>query len=208
MTAQSLFHGRNIVVTLVVILIYLIYSSLQTPDSSLSKLVTLRPALAPTITPTGGEEIVPSVKSVKGVNAQRQLAQVTKVVDGDTIDVLLNGTKEKIRIIGLNTPETVDPRRGVQCFGREASNFAKQTLTGKSVYLESDPTQSDRDKYGRLLRFVFLKDGTDFGKLLIQEGYGHEYTYDIPYKYQSEYKKAQQQAQKNKKGLWAENVCP
>ena len=71
----------------------------------------------------------------------------------------------------------------------------------------ADDTQGDRDKYGRLLRYVFLEDGTNFDKLMIEEGYGHEYTYDIPYMFQSEFQQAEADAQANKRGLWADDAC-
>lgn len=132
---------------------------------------------------------------------------VTKVIDGDTIEVLIDGQKQKVRVIGINTPETVDPRRPVECFGKEASDNAKSLLLNQTVKLESDPTQADKDKYGRLLRYMFLPDGTDFGLTMIKEGYAYEYTYDIPYKYQKEYKAAQKEAESGQKGLWSNTSC-
>jgi micrococcal nuclease len=132
---------------------------------------------------------------------------VTKVVDGDTISVSMNGTTETIRMIGLDTPETVDPRKTVQCFGLEASDKAKSLLTGKKVRLVADESQGERDKYGRLLRYVFLEDGTNFDKLMIEEGYGHEHTYNLPYQYQLEFQQAEADAQQNKRGLWADDAC-
>jgi len=132
---------------------------------------------------------------------------VVKVVDGDTFDVNIDGQTKRIRVIGINTPEVVDPRKKVECFGKEASEKAKSILLGKKVNLERDPTQGDTDKYGRLLRYVFLEDGTDFGLLMIKQGYAYEYTHNFPYKYQNEYKKAQKQAEESKIGLWADNVC-
>lgn len=140
--------------------------------------------------------------------SQEELVSVKKVVDGDTIQVTINGKIETIRLIGINTPEIVDLRKPVQCFGKEASNKTKERLTGRLVRLESDPTQSDRDTYKRLLRYVFLENGTLFNKLLIQEGYAYEYTYkDNPYMYQDEFKKAEKEARRQKKGLWADNAC-
>src|SRR3989338_322463 len=103
------------------------------------------------------------------------LYPVVKVIDGDTIDVKIGTKIERIRMVGMDTPEIVDPRKAVQCFGKEASNRTKLLLTGKSVALQSDPTQGERDKYGRLLRYVIL-DGLNFNKRLIAEGYAHEYT--------------------------------
>lgn len=135
------------------------------------------------------------------------LFKVTKVVDGDTMDVSINGKVTRLRLIGIDTPEVVDPRKPVQCFGREASAKAKSLLMGQSVRLEADPGQGELDKYGRLLRYVFLADGRSFNKLMIEDGYAFEYTYNTPYKYQAEYKSAQKNAQAGKKGLWADNAC-
>lgn len=132
--------------------------------------------------------------------------KVVSVVDGDTIKVSINGTTETLRIIGLDTPETVDPRKPVQCFGKEASNKAKELLSGKTVVLEADSTQGERDKYQRLLRYVFI-NGTDYGKYMIANGYAHEYTYNLPYKYQTEYKNAQKTAETNKLGFWSPSAC-
>ncbi len=139
--------------------------------------------------------------------SQADLYKVTKIVDGDTITVDIAGKIETLRLIGINTPETVDPRKPVECFGKEASNKAKEILTGKSIRLEADSTQDERDKYGRLLRYVFLADGTSFNKMMISEGYAYEYTYNIPYKYQIEYKQAEKEAKEAQKGLWAAGVC-
>ncbi len=133
--------------------------------------------------------------------------QVIKVVDGDTVTIDLNGKAETIRLIGINTPETVDPRKPVECFGVEASNMAKELLTNKHVYIEMDPTQGERDKYSRLLAYIYREDGFFFNKSMILSGYAYEYTYNIPYKYQSEFKEAQRDAEINKRGLWAPGVC-
>ena len=134
--------------------------------------------------------------------------KILKVVDGDTIDVEINGKKEVVRLIGIDTPEIVDPRKPVQCFGKEASAKAKEILNGKKIRLEQDKTQGNRDKYGRLLRFIFLEDGTNFNKLMIDQGFAHEYTYQSnPYKYQKKFIGAEKSARENKKGLWADGVC-
>ena len=119
----------------------------------------------------------------------------------------MNGTNVTIRLIGVDTPETVDPRKPVQCFGKEASDKAKQMLTGQRVRIEEDPSQGTYDKYGRLLAYIFLPDGTLFDEYLIAEGYGHEYTYDTPYKYQKEFRAAETDARVEKKGLWANDTC-
>ena len=150
-------------------------------------------------------------KSTESVNqtesTQNNLYKVVKVIDGDTVAVEINGKKETIRLIGIDTPETVDPRKPVECFGIEASNKAKEILTGKSVKLEADSIVGERDKYGRLLRYIFLEDGTNFNKMMISEGYAYEYTYNSPYKYQDEFKQAEKEAKEAKEGLWADGVC-
>lgn len=132
--------------------------------------------------------------------------RVAKVIDGDTIQAELGSKIETIRLIGIDAPERADSRKTVECFGIEASNKAKEILTGQTIELQSDETQGDRDRYGRLLRYVFLSDGNNFDKLMISEGYAYEYTYKgNPYKYQDEFKKAEQEARSGKKGLWG--VC-
>lgn len=154
---------------------------------------------APVITPVSENEFLND-------NPSRGY-RVVKVVDGDTMDVEIDGEIERLRLIGIDTPETVDPRKDVQCFGKEASNKSKELLEGNFVTLESDDTQSERDKYKRLLVYVYLPDGTSFNKYMIEEGYAYEYTYDEAYKYQSEFKQAQLNAQSSNKGLWNPSTC-
>jgi micrococcal nuclease len=132
---------------------------------------------------------------------------VVRTVDGDTLVVRIHNTDEKIRLIGVDTPESVDPRKTVECFGKEASAFTKNLLEGRLVRLEKDPTQGDRDRYQRLLRYVFLEDGTLVNEKIITEGYGHEYTYKTPYHYQTAFKQAQAKARELGRGLWAANAC-
>ncbi|MEK7450833.1 MAG: thermonuclease family protein [Patescibacteria group bacterium] len=130
------------------------------------------------------------------------------VIDGDTIKVLINNKEETIRLIGIDTPEVVDPRKPVQCFGIEASNKAKEILQSRMVLLEPDAASGDVDQYHRLLRYVFLEDGTNFNKLMIEKGYAHEYTYkDNQYKYRNEFIEKEKEARENKRGLWADNAC-
>lgn len=126
---------------------------------------------------------------------------VTKVIDGDTIEI--EGT-QKVRYLGVDTPETKDPRKPVQCFGKEASNKNKELVEGKRVILEKDITEAD--KYGRLLRFVYLplSDGTRLfvNDYLIREGYGQVLTIPPDVKYSEQFLDAQRKAREQKKGLW------
>jgi micrococcal nuclease len=133
-----------------------------------------------------------------------------RVIDGDTVDVAMNGSTERIRLIGVDTPETVDPRTGVQCFGREASDRAKALLpVGATVALEADPSQGERDNTSsrRLLRYLWMQDGRHFNLEMVREGYAHEYTYDSSYRYQAEFRAAERQAREEQRGLWSPATC-
>jgi micrococcal nuclease len=132
---------------------------------------------------------------------------VVRVVDGDTISASIDGKTETIRFIGIDTPETVDPRKAVQCFGKEASDTTKKLLTDQRVMLEKDPSQGERDKYGRLLAYVYRADGLFVNQYLVEQGYAHEYTYNAPYKYQAQFKAAEAQARTLGRGLWAPGAC-
>jgi endonuclease YncB( thermonuclease family) len=147
------------------------------------------------------------VTSTANQTPQYRYYSVTSVVDGDTVKVNINGTVETLRLIGMDTPETVDPRKPVQCFGKEASNKAKELLVGTKVRLEKDSTQGELDKYGRTLAYVYREDGLFYNKYMIEQGYAHEYTYNTPYKYQAEFKAAQKSAQESLRGLWSPSTC-
>lgn len=146
-------------------------------------------------------------KSAQQATLSGDLYRVTSITDGDTIKVNINGSVETIRFIGMDTPETKDPRKPVQCFGREASSRMQHYAQSKKVRLESDASQGDRDRYGRLLRYVYAEDGKNIAYEMIRGGYAHEYTYNLPYKYQAQFKNAQRYARENDKGLWAPTTC-
>jgi micrococcal nuclease len=135
------------------------------------------------------------------------LLEVVRVVDGDTIEVNDNCEPLTVRLIGINTPETLDPRKPVECFGIESSNYAKSLLENTKVKIEIDPSQGERDKYGRYLGYVIMEDGTNYNLKMLEQGFAYEYTYNTPYKYQSEFKKAQADAQASGKGLWSAATC-
>lgn len=141
-------------------------------------------------------------------------ATVLRVIDGDTLDVQLeDGTRARVRVIGLDTPETVDPRKPVQCFGREASNRAKELLPpGLVVTLEEDPTQDTRDRYGRALRHVLLDLAPgvfgSFAHAMIAEGYAYHYVYGgVRSARADDYDTAQLGAVMNELGLWNPSAC-
>ena len=126
-------------------------------------------------------------------------AQVTRVVDGDTIEALMAGTTYKVRYIGVDTPETVDPRRPVGCYGREASERNRQLVEGKTVELEKDV--SETDKYGRLLRYVWV-DGEMVNATLVREGYAVASTHPPDVKHQELFASLQREAIAADRGLW------
>lgn len=127
---------------------------------------------------------------------------VTKVVDGDTIYVSGPEREIKVRLIGVNTPETKHPTKPVECFGPEASAFATERLSGQYVSLVEDVSQGSEDKYGRALAYVYTQDGSLFNLDLIAGGYAYEYTYADPYKFQAEFRAAQGEAEASLQGLW------
>jgi len=141
------------------------------------------------------------------VNVPEGFYLVSRVVDGDTISIDINGETKKARLIGVDTPETVHPTKLVECFGKEASQKNKEILEGKAVKIEYDESQEITDKYDRTLVYVFLEDGTNFNEYLIRNGYAYEYTYNEPYKYQQIFKEAEIDAKENLRGLWANGVC-
>lgn len=153
------------------------------------------------------ETVQPTKTTSTQTNSQYTYYSVSSVVDGDTIKVSIDGTITTLRLIGMDTPETVDPRKEVQCFGKEASNKAKELLTGEKVRIEEDSSQGELDKYGRTLAYVYREDGLFYNKYMIEQGYAHEYTYNTPYKYQTEFKTAEKSAQTNLAGLWSPNTC-
>jgi micrococcal nuclease len=149
-----------------------------------------------------------SINEIKDQQVQQtDLVDVISVVDGDTIKVSIDGKTTTLRLIGIDTPETVDPRTPVQCFGTESSRKAKELLSGKKVRIEQDLSQGELDKYGRLLAYVYRDDGLFYNEYMVKQGYAHEYTYNAPYKYQTEFKADQKYAQDNKLGLWSPNTC-
>jgi micrococcal nuclease len=127
---------------------------------------------------------------------------VTQVVDGDTIKVLINGEEETIRLLLIDTPETVHPNKPIQPFGPEASAFVKQLLSEKRVLLELGI--SERDKYGRLLAYVYTAEGEMVNKLLLKNGLARvAYIYPPNTKYIDEFKEIQNQARKDNIGIWS-----
>lgn len=153
------------------------------------------------LTPTTEDDStneIPDQSEILGEQTQEAPKyKVLEITDGDTIKIDYNGTGEKVRLIGIDTPEKN------KCFNTEATNKLKSLLGNNEVEIEADQTQGERDKYNRLLLYIWLK-GELVNKTMISEGYAHEYTYNLPYKYQQEFKDAQREAQNTKRGLWGD----
>jgi micrococcal nuclease len=137
-------------------------------------------------------------------------ALAIRAVDGDTIEVRIDGASEdvKVRLLGVDTPESVDPRRPVECFGKEASKYTASHVDGRRVRLEADPKADEVDKYGRLLRNVILADGTDLNASLVSDGYAHAYlSFPLDARRKAELTRLQEGARLAKRGLWNPDTC-
>lgn len=128
--------------------------------------------------------------------------KVTRVVDGDTLKIKDSSDEVTIRLIGVDTPETKHPNKGVECWGPEATNLMEDLAEGQDVFLETDDTQESVDRYDRRLAYVWKDDGTLLNLEMITQGAGREYTYDKPYEYVDTFKSAESEARKNNLGLW------
>ena len=133
--------------------------------------------------------------------------RVTRVIDGDTVEVRRAGRELTVRMIGMDTPEAVDPDEPVECFGPEATEFAVRTLLGRRVSLEFDASQGRRDYYGRALAYVWVLGSPSrmFNVTAIRHGYASEYTYDDAYRWQQLFRRAEAKAQQARRGVWS---CP
>lgn len=145
----------------------------------------------------------------KGAVKQAQISQpglynVTEFVDGDTIKVDMNGGIETVRLIGVDTPETHDPRKAVQCYGAAAADFTRQFIGSQPVRLAADPINTNRDRYNRLLRYVYLADGRLVNAEIIKQGYGFAYT-AFPFEKSDQFRSYEKQARQHNLGLW--NSC-
>jgi micrococcal nuclease len=167
---------------------------------ALFSLLSLLPPLAAGSAPAGEAAPAPALpaKDFRAGTAHR----VVRVVDGDTVVLSIDGKDTTVRLIGVNTPETVDPRRPVQAYGKEASEFTKNLLKGESVYIEGDAGPSEADRYGRKLAYLYrAPDGLFVNLEIVRQGYGQAYT-RFPFKYMDLFRHYERAARESGKGLW------
>lgn len=155
----------------------------------------------PSMLPAPSVETVQEATTTASASINGERALVTKVVDGDTVEI---STGQTVRLIGIDTPETRDPRRPVGCFGKEASNETKNLLSGKEVILQKDV--SETDKYGRLLRYVYLPLSNVqvlfVNDYLVREGFAKALTFPPDIKYNEQFRQAEREAREERRGLW------
>jgi micrococcal nuclease len=207
MNKKLIYPLGGIFLLFLLVIISISSSEPKVSEENINAITTNTAITESVITETKTPEVKTVAQTTSKETSEYKYYSVTEVVDGDTVKINKDGKVETLRLIGLDTPETVDPRKPVQCFGKEASNKAKELLSAKKVRLETDSTQGTYDKYNRTLAYIYLESGLFYNKYMIEQGYAHEYTYNTPYKYQSEFKLAQKSAQDNKRGLWSPNTC-
>lgn len=152
--------------------------------------------MTPPIPPTSTIQVTAVPDAVK--------MTVTRVIDGDTVDVSSGGgATERVRILGIDTPEVYG---GVECWGPEASRFATATLLDREVTIEYDPTQGRRDQFGRVIAYVILADGADYSTLAAREGTARSYVFRKPVQRHDQIVTAELQAMQERRGLWGS--CP
>ncbi|HEX5166979.1 MAG TPA: thermonuclease family protein [Thermomicrobiales bacterium] len=154
---------------------------------------------------TGGcdVEMASESSTARSGNGSDENVRVVRVVDGDTISVEIDGREERLRYIGIDTPESVQPNTPVECFGIEASEENKRLVEGKRVVLERDV--SNRDRYDRLLRYVYVVDGstrTFVNQALVEGGFAFASSFPPDVKYQDQLRAAQRKARDEGRGLW------
>jgi micrococcal nuclease len=159
------------------------------------------PAQTPAPTPTQPSTVLP----ISPASSTTIQAKAIRVIDGDTIEVDINGAIHKVRYIGIDTPETVHPSKPVEYLGKEASNKNRELVEGKVVRLEKDV--SETDKYGRLLRYVWVDD-LFVNAELVRLGYAQVATYPPDVKYQDFFIVLQREAREAGRGLWAASTTP
>jgi micrococcal nuclease len=222
MGGGSLFPARLIGAIALLLIVASCASPVGTPTSQIdgpSGSPTVVAGLTPTPVATSGPPRLPPIRSTGSPVASGSTpvllerpndlptGRVVRVVDGDTVDVVLDGRTERVRLIGIDTPEPTDPDANERCWADRATVRARELLDGKTLWLEDDPSQDDRDRFGRLLRYLWLPDGHLFNHLMVAEGLAREYTFRLPYRYQAAFKEAEERARSQERAIWSAHSC-
>lgn len=144
---------------------------------------------------------IPMIESFGLAQDREESMKVVRVIDGDTIE-LTDG--RRVRYIGVDTPEIGDPRRNIECFAKEAMEENKRLVEGKTVRLEKDVSETDR--YGRLLRYVYIGD-VFVNAHLVRQGFARIDTVPPDVAHQQKFLQAEQEAREQGRGLWREKSC-
>jgi micrococcal nuclease len=177
---------------------------------ALQILPNVEPRSLPPVNPriTATEKIDPRLKELPELPKDKgDVAYVLRVLDGDTVELLYQGKAEKARLVGVDTPETKDPRKPVQCFGPEASNFTTTTLPrGLEARITWNPLGDKRDKYNRLLVYLWVQLDDDeplelFNAALVRLGYARVYPF-FKFDRLQEFRNFEAEAMAEKAGLW------
>lgn len=138
--------------------------------------------------------------------------RVVRVTDGDTIVIDRDGEELPVRLIGIDSPEVDTPYTKAECYGKESSDAARQTMGGREVRIETDPSQDTYDAYGRLLAYVYVpasvrQEGIMVNEYLLREGFARQYTFNTRYAHSAAFHEAEASAKAARKGLWAIGSC-
>lgn len=152
-----------------------------------------------------------TILAMSGQSASGTNATIIHMIDGDTANVRIDteSADVRVRFLGINTPETVDPRKKVECFGMQASEKGKQLLPdGARVRLEADPAADERDRYNRLLRIVYMANGEQYNTKMVKEGFATAYvSFPMSAAFKRELKESEQHARMGQLGLWSPTTC-
>ena len=149
--------------------------------------------------PTGE---IPVESDAEGKGTSTDVVRVVRVIDGDTFEI---EGGERVRLIGVDTPESVKPDTPVECFGKESSDYLRSLVEGKEVRLERDRT--DRDRYARLLRYAYLGD-VFINERIVRDGYAESVAYKPDTAKQAVLDRAEETAKIERRGRFADSVCP
>src|SRR5699024_1152158 len=177
----------KLIIPVVIVLSFLGFSDINTSKSFIDEVASVATTL---------------LDDMKNQQLKKDEVTINYVVDGDTVNVTLpNGSKESVRLLLIDTPESKHPNKPKQPYGEEASEFAKETLReGQTVTLEKG--YPERDKYDRLLGYIWIDDNTNFNQLMIEEGFARvAYIQEPNTKYLEQFKEAEKQAEKEGRNI-------